>query len=118
IARERLAALGAKGLADSGQFGIFYVELSDILRRYTEDRFHLHAPERTTPEFLAEAASSGLFNAEHQSLLETVLRHADRVKFARHEPGAVEMEQDFNEVRRFVEETVPRTTAPAEEAAA
>jgi hypothetical protein len=115
VARDRLSALGARGFASDGPF---YVELSDILRRYMEGRFRLHAPERTTPEFLSEAASSGLFSAEHQLLLEAVLRHADRVKFARHEPGEVETEQDFNEVRRFIEETVPKMATPAEEAAA
>jgi hypothetical protein len=114
-ARDRLRALEARGFTEPGAF---YVELSDILRRYIEGRFRVHAPERTTPEFLAEATNTGFFSAEHQHLLGGVLRHADRVKFALHEASEVEMEQDFNDVRRFIEETVPRMAAPAEEVAA
>src|SRR5690606_20874216 len=37
----------------------FYTEVSQVLRRYLEDRFGLHAPERTTEEFLPEVERSG-----------------------------------------------------------
>lgn len=118
VARERLRALAALGLAEAGDARAFYIELSDILRRYIEDRFHVHAPERTTPEFLGEAAGTGLFSQDQQEMLAAVLRHADRVKFAKHEPAAGEMHEDFEGVRRFVDDTVPRlATVQAEEAA-
>src|SRR5258707_12752244 len=41
---------------DSPTVEVFYTRLSDIVRQYIEDRFGLHAPERTTEEFLAEAS--------------------------------------------------------------
>lgn len=117
IAYERLRQLDAKKWPESGRSGPYYVELSGILRQYIEDRFHLHAPERTTPEFLAEAADSRVLSEEHQRLLAHFLRHCDRVKFARYEPTVGEMERSFTEVLTFVDETVPRPT-PAEEKAA
>lgn len=115
-ALARLGALEARKLHESGQFGAFYVELSAILRHYLEDRFALHAPERTTPEFLAEAAGSGVLSDAQQRMLAMFLRYSDRVKFARHEPTREEAERNFADVRRFVEDTTP-TLPPAEEAA-
>lgn len=112
----RLSALEAKGWREAGKLEAYYVELSAILRHYIEDRFDLHAPERTTPEFLSEASSSGVLNDEHQRLLATFLRYSDRVKFAKFEPTAEDASRNFGEVKRFVEDTIP-APAPAEAAA-
>src|SRR5207249_532712 len=49
--------------------GVFYTRLSDVVRRYLEDRFQLRAPERTTEEFLYETSRNGLLSAEHKELL-------------------------------------------------
>ena len=113
-AMARLSALEAKGWREAGKLEAYYVELSAILRHYIEDRFELHAPERTTPEFLSEAGSSGVLNDEHQRSLATFLRYSDRVKFAKFEPTAEDASRNFSEVKKFVEETIP---TPAEAAA-
>jgi hypothetical protein len=115
-AYARLRALDARGLPGQGQSGPYYVELTSILRQYIEDRFTLHAPEETTPEFLSEAARSGALSQDHQRLLSELLRHADRVKFARYEPTVNEMERSMALVLQFVDETVPGPVA-GEEAA-
>ena len=112
VAYERLRVLDEKRLPESGGIEDYYVELSAILRHYIEDRFHLHAPEETTPEFLAEAARSGALSQIHQDLLAKFLRHSDRVKFARYQPTLTEMESSMAQVLRFVDETIP---APEEE---
>ena len=54
LAYARLRALVAENLVEQGQIKEFYERISGILRHYIEDRFDLHAPERTTEEFLAE----------------------------------------------------------------
>jgi hypothetical protein len=117
IAYGRLRELDAKKWPEAGRYGPYYVELSAILRHYIEDRFHLHAPERTTPEFLSEAAGSGVLSEGHQRLLAHFLRHCDRVKFARYEPSVSEMERSFTEVLTFVDETVPKPAAAEGKAA-
>jgi hypothetical protein len=117
VAYARLRELDARQWPKLGRFGPYYVVLSDILRHYTEDRFTLHAPEQTTPEFLAEASSSGAFGADHQKLLARFLRHCDRVKFARYQPSLKEMEWSFAEVLRFIDETTPKEESPEDEAA-
>ena len=102
-----LRELDLQQLPQQGLVETYYVELTGILRRYIEDRFHLRAPEETTPEFLAEVARADLFDVEQQRVLSGFLRHCDRVKFARYEPTVNEMEKSFAFVLRFVDDTVP-----------
>lgn len=106
-ARQRLRELKHRKLPEAGKYGTYYVDLSAILRYYIEDRFHLHAPEQTTPEFLAAASASGLLTADQQSALSDFLRQSDRVKFARYRPSVDEMVEDFEVVDRFVTDTTP-----------
>lgn len=108
IAYGRLRGLDEKHLPDAGEYEPYYVELSAILRYYIEDRFHLHAPEQTTPEFLAAASGSGALEQEHQRILADFLRHCDRVKFAQYVPNVSEMERSFATVLQFVDQTVPK----------
>ena len=117
-AYARLHLLDERGLPEAGKHGPYYVDLSDILRSYIEDRFDLHAPERTTPEFLAEASGSGLIDPEHQMLVAHLLRHCDLVKFAQHQPSVREMESSFADVLKFVDDTVPKGEGGEEEAVA
>lgn len=119
IAYARLRDLDARQLPQQGDFQTYYIELSDILRHYIEERFNLHAPEETTPEFLAEASFAGALTETHQNLLGQFLRHCDRVKFARYEPTPKEMDMSLAVVLQFVDETVPVPAAsPAKEEAA
>lgn len=118
VAYARLRDLDARDLPGAGNHEAFYVELSDILRSYIEQRFALHAPERTTPEFLSEAAGSGALTEAHQRRLARFLRHSDRVKFARYQPTVDEMENSFALVLHFIDETVPSPESGGEEAAA
>lgn len=122
VAYKRLRELDQRQLPEAGKFEPFYVDLTAILRYYIEDRFHLRAPEETTQEFLAEASNSGALTPPHQKLLSDLLRHSDRVKFARYVPSVPEMERSFALVLQFVDETVPKPDTetaqpPAEEAA-
>lgn len=120
VAFDRLRELDAQKYPERSEFNIFYVELSDILRVYIEERFRIHAPEQTTPEFLSEAARSGVLTETHQRRVGRFLRHCDRVKFAQYEPAVEEMEKSFTLVLKFIDETIPAEEhgpAPEEEAA-
>jgi hypothetical protein len=116
-AYARLRELDARKWPQAGKCPLYYVELSFILRHYIEDRFVLHAPERTTPEFLTEASKAGVFSEDQQKMLAEFLRHCDRVKFAKYVPSLDEAERSFADVLRFVDETVPRPAQPEEKAA-
>ena len=84
--RERalleLEALLARHLAERGQFKRFYVELTQVVRRYIERRHAIRAPKQTTEEFLRAAAESGRFPPDTLARLRAFLESADLVKFA------------------------------------
>ena len=116
IALQALKRLLAKGWIESRNIEPFYVELSSIVRRYIEDRFHLRAPERTTEEFIREAVSSQMLSPAHQDLTRNFLEQCDLVKFARHEPGQDDMRNASGAADRLIRETIP-LVQPSQEAA-
>jgi hypothetical protein len=105
LALQALGELKRAGLLSETQADIFYVRLSDILRRYVEWRFGLQAPEQTTEEFLAAVHQTGGLIGSHQALLGTFLEHCDLVKFARHQPGLDDMQQAYDSARQFIQRT-------------
>lgn len=121
VAEDALRALRQKRYPEQGMHEPYFVELSAVLRTYIEARFHLHAPEQTTPEFLQDARGSGLLTDTQQAFLAEFLRQSDRVKFARLEPSVESMRTSMTQVQTFIDETIPREleaeTPPAEAAA-
>lgn len=86
----------------------FYTRLSDIVRQYLEGQMGLHAPERTTEEFLFEVSRDHSLSAEHRELLGAFLQEADLVKFAKFQPGAEDKERALEAAEKFVYESQPR----------
>ena len=117
IALERLKALQEKGYMENMEHEPFYVELSDIVRHYLEGRFALHAPDRTTEEFLREAASTNVLSREHQNLTASFLEQCDLVKFARHTPNREAMNDGIMAATRLILETRKPPALPEETAA-
>jgi hypothetical protein len=107
IALQALKNLLAKGWIEARNIEPFYVELSGIVRRYIEDRFNLKAPERTTEEFIREAANSRVLSSPHQLLTRDFLEQCDLVKFARHEPESGDMKNAAASAERLITETIP-----------
>jgi hypothetical protein len=110
IARGRLDRLLRQPLPAGSQIDNFFVELSDIVRHYLEDRFELRAPELTTEEFLDAVSGSPDLSREHQELLQQFLRQADLVKFAGLQPGQSDIQRALQAAVRFLDET--REDAP------
>ena len=113
-AMARLDRLQRRGLPTADAADAWYVELSDIVRRYIEERFALRAPELTTEEFLAEAGRSAELTASHRDVLSAFLATCDRVKFARYSPGEDESQGALDVARRFLNETAVSHDNPAE----
>ena len=107
-----LDALLAEGLPVAGKIKPFYLRLSDIVRRYVEERFGLRAPEQTTEEFLAAMAAAPVIRSDHQTLLRSFLERSDMVKFARFAPDEDEISASVEAARRFVRQTVPDEPFP------
>ncbi len=105
-ASARLKALMARPRPEGAEtVDTFFVELSDLIRHYLEDRFGLHAPELTTEEFLDVAAGSPDLSRAHQGFLRDFLRRADQVKFARYLPDADYIEEVLDAAGHFLEQT-------------
>ena len=81
--------------------------VSGVVRTYLEERFDLHAPERTTEEFLGELRNSATLRPDHKALLEEFLSRCDLVKFARFEPSLEELKSLLEAALRFIDETAP-----------
>src|SRR6478609_6500109 len=85
--------------------------VSDVVRTYLEERFDLHAPERTTEEFLDEMRSTTVLHPDHKALLEDFLSRCDLVKFARFEPTQDELKALLDAALRVIDETAPLTAS-------
>jgi uncharacterized protein YneF (UPF0154 family) len=105
IAYNRLLALVGQKLVEAGKIKEFYEQISDILRHYIEHRFNLHAPERTTEEFLAELPATNVLSETDQDRLAEFLRHCDMVKFAKYSPTTEQIQKTFDLVKDFIETT-------------
>jgi hypothetical protein len=103
-----------KALELIGQPKEFCILVSDTVRRYLEERFAFHAPERTTEEFLRELSETDLLTADQKESLGRFLENCDLVKFAKYEPGENELRELHSSAVRLVEETEPRENSNAE----
>jgi hypothetical protein len=81
IALQRLDE--ARRLMDPDQAREYCFAVSQIIRSYLEDQWHLHAPRLTTEEFLRDLVEgSDTIAAPHRVLLSDFLQHCDLAKFA------------------------------------
>ncbi|MFH0807663.1 MAG: hypothetical protein V2A57_04535 [Elusimicrobiota bacterium] len=98
LANKRLDELLAKNLIKEGPLGIkqFYIELSDIIRRYISEKYGVPVIERTTDEVCRDLKKSGQADKKSQIEIKEFLENCDMVKFAKYIPldneinGAVE----------------------------
>ncbi len=84
-------------------------EISDILRRYIEQRFSLRSTRQTSTEFFASLAATpqqtaALFE-KHYETLQDCLAQCDLAKFARCSPDLASMEKMEAAVQNFIEAT-------------
>ena len=70
----------ASALHAAGQDKNFAIASSDAVRRYLENAYRMPAPERTTEEFLQEAARHAWLQGELTALLKRFLEFCDLAK--------------------------------------
>ncbi|MBK6408638.1 MAG: hypothetical protein IPF78_02865 [Flavobacteriales bacterium] len=107
-----LEALQQKKLWEQDRTKDYYIELTDILRSYIEERYGIPALEQTTDELLAGLRLSSMPTAPREQLAQ-LLRLADMVKFAKWKALPTENEQVMASAIRLVQETADtRPDAP------
>jgi hypothetical protein len=90
IARGAIQSLLAKRLVETGYVKEFYLELSEILKRYLGSKLGIISLERTTEEFLGDLKNAAIPWEEYERIKE-FLMDSDLVKFAKYKPSADEI---------------------------
>jgi hypothetical protein len=112
IAFAELDRLKNDKLWEKGKVKEFYIRLSDIIRRYLENRYTFRAMESVTDEILLDFRK---VNQEDdvKEMLTGILQTSDMVKFAKWDPQPAENQLNLDNGYFFVEKTryleVPRT---------
>jgi len=105
IAYEALEALLKKDYIRQGKIKEYYIEISDIIRHYLENRFKIKAAEMTTEEFLIYARDLAQIAADHRALLREFLICCDLVKFAKYSPTEDEVNLVLDSAKKFIDQT-------------
>jgi hypothetical protein len=107
IALKELNELRTKKLYQSGYIKQYHTEITDILRKYIEDRFLIPAMESTSDEIITDLGRTGLVETADVGTLRSVLVLADLVKFAKAVPAPEENESSLTSAVSFVNDTIP-----------
>jgi hypothetical protein len=101
-----LAELDTKQLWQKNQAKQYYIELTDIIRKYIEDRFGTPAMELTTEEILDKARMMRDMHPYYDALSE-ILHMADLAKFAKFQPLPQEHMDAMDKAKNFVNTSRP-----------
>ncbi|HRY32795.1 MAG TPA: hypothetical protein P5531_07480 [Bacteroidales bacterium] len=112
-ALEALEKLRIDKLWQAGLIKEYHTRLTDIVRTYLEQRYHLPAPEMTTWEILEGLEPHRLPGGAIDNLT-AVLQLADLVKFAKEQPLPTQHETSLRMAVDFVNQTreVPHAPTP------
>jgi hypothetical protein len=113
IALNKLTALRDKKLWQSDEVKLYHSELSDTLREYIENRYHINALEQTSDEIFAALRSAQIPNDAREKLRRTLIL-ADLVKFAKEKPLPEDNEFSMENAISFVMQTKQEPQAPAD----
>jgi hypothetical protein len=80
----------------------FSIRVSDILRQYVAEQYHLPLTRQTSVEFLNALSRSSDFSEEDKMLLDDFLNRCDLIKFARYDATEADSRNLLEEAMRFV----------------
>ena len=102
-ALQQLTKLDKAQLWQGGSVKEYHSELSEIIRRYTENRFNFIALELATDEIISELKSK--VNNEQLASITILLQRADLAKFAKSKPDEDENKESMQLAKHFVGQT-------------
>jgi hypothetical protein len=108
IALSELEKLRVKKLWQIGRTKEYHSELTDILRKYMEDRFSIMALEMTSQEIMDSIRSQNNMKKDSVEKLNHLLLLADLVKFAKMLPLPAENEMSMEGAVAFVLDTAAK----------
>lgn len=95
---------------DSDGGRLWYFRLSEILRRYFDQRFGWASIDETTTEVM-QRLESAPFDSGHRERAQEFFQLADRVRYARHLAKVGRPEVDWEWIQQFVRSTIPAIPA-------
>ena len=104
VALAQIDKLLLQELWNSGQYKLFYIYLTDILRDYLTARFGFEAHKFTTKDLLRYIKNRKDFKKDLVNPLEIFLKSADFVKFAKAVPTFEQRERNVNDLRSVIKE--------------
>tara|TARA_B100001142_G_scaffold109829_1_gene111814 strand:- start:26 stop:1000 length:975 start_codon:yes stop_codon:yes gene_type:complete len=106
LAFKELEVLKKKQLLQIGKAQDHFFELSEIFRRYLENRYHFPAREWTTEEITAHFKNFSNLSDNLKLQARSILTQTDRVKFAKDERA----EDEMPSIISFIHEAQPPIT--------
>jgi hypothetical protein len=105
LALSELEKLRVKKLWQAGRTKEYHSELTDILRKYLEDRFSIMALEMTSQDIIDSVRTQNNMHNDSIRKLNHILAMADLVKFAKMQPLPVENDMSMENAVAFVLDT-------------
>lgn len=105
IALRELKALVEEELWQKGEIKEYYSRLSDIVRRYIDNRYGISSPELTTDETVRMLQKASVTTPGQMSIVKELLSVSDMVKFAKYLPDSGVHVKCYDDAVTFVEET-------------
>ena len=102
-ALQELTKLDQAQVWQAGNVKEYHSEISEIIRRYTENRFNFIALELATEEIIRELKSK--VNNEQLASITILLKRADLAKFAKSKPEETENKESMQLAKHFVAQT-------------
>lgn len=113
IAYERINKLEEMHLIEKAEIKEYYIILSEIIRKYIEDRYELSVLDRTTTELFKEMRGLGI-DKKHCAIVRDFLEESDLVKFAKYKPELKSIQDDKYVAVKIIDET-KKEKIPAEQ---
>ncbi|MFK5878190.1 MAG: hypothetical protein QM478_01700 [Flavobacteriaceae bacterium] len=120
LAMQRLNQLDAKQLYQNDKVKLYYSELTSIVRTYIERELHIPALESTTDELIETITDFNKISTldlpkETIKNLQSLLKEADLVKFAKSKPVAIEIEGHRTDSENIINNLKPKPVAEGDE---
>ena len=106
ITLKKLEALGSKNYIKQEDFRAFYVELLDILRDFLIRQYQIPADVLLTDDLIDFMKESSSISNENEVVISSIFQRGDRVKFAKIYPNSTTMQNDFDDTKRIVKNSV------------
>lgn len=107
-AEQDLARLEADVAGRRTALGTAFVRLTDLVRKYLEERYRLPVTSRTTDEFMREMRDASPLPDAEQPFLRGFLSSADLIKFAKMPPDEAMFKHSAEGARALFRSTAPR----------